>query len=245
MTAVFFIFLVFVINYTTIFCIVFYLHKDRSHNVVTLSPILRHMCAFWLWLTTGINGYSFSKIHYDHHSFPDTEKDVHSVKRYGFWRILFFGLFYYFQREEKLLKSEMDPKVYGEYSNLEKNFYFKYRKLGLLLFFIVLTTLYGVYGVYIYLITIFCSMFLFANIFNALSHTFGYVNINKQNVNDTLETSRNIFPIGIFLLGEELHSNHHLNPKLLNYRKRWFEFDFGYMLILFLKNIKALKVNVK
>ena len=48
---------------------------------------------------------------------------------------------------------------------------------------------------------------------------------------DVKDESRNISPIAIWLGGEELHNNHHADPKSAKFNHRWFEFDIGWMYI--------------
>ena len=72
-------------------------------------------------------------------------------------------------------------------------------------------------------------------IVNWFGHTAGYVNFGpKDGVNDT---STNIFPISVLMLGEDLHNNHHLYGGRRNFALRWFEFDPTYPLILILNSL--------
>jgi stearoyl-CoA desaturase (delta-9 desaturase) len=62
-----------------------------------------------------------------------------------------------------------------------------------------------------------------AGVINGLGHWWGYKN------GPTRDKSRNLVPWGIWIGGEELHNNHHLNPASAKLSRRWFEFDIGYM----------------
>ena len=64
-----------------------------------------------------------------------------------------------------------------------------------------------------------------AGIINGVGHALGYRN------HDVKDESRNISPIGIVIAGEELHNNHHADPKSAKFSHRWFEFDIGWMYI--------------
>jgi stearoyl-CoA desaturase (delta-9 desaturase) len=64
-----------------------------------------------------------------------------------------------------------------------------------------------------------------AGIVNGVGHAFGYRNHGVK------DESRNISPIAIWLAGEELHNNHHADPKSAMFSHRWFEADIGWMYI--------------
>lgn len=241
-------FLIFLLlsNYFSVFCIVFYLHKYRSHNQIIMYPFLSHVCSFWLWLTTGINSKIWSLIHLDHHRFPDTDKDVHSLARYGAFKILTKGILFYFQKEVQLLK---DGVSYEGYTTIEKHLYFRYRKTGFIIYFFIITSLFGPwYALVASMVHFFCAMFLFANVFNYLSHRIGYKNfkteMKQSRTGETsIATATNIFPIGIVLFGEELHNNHHTSPNKVSNRVRFFEFDFGYVVALIFEKLNLIKIN--
>lgn len=236
----------FLSNYVTIFCIVLYLHKYRAHGSVIPGALLRNFSAFWLWLTTGIHSFAWATIHQNHHKYSDTEKDIHSLSRYGFLKILFAGVFIYFKEEEKILATSQD---YSGYSFVEKNIYFVYRRSGLVLFFVMASVLIGIlYAAILLLVHIFLNLYLFAGIFNAFAHKVGYRNFHDENRYPDGKmmipsTSTNLFPVGIFLFGEELHNNHHHQPQRANNRVKWFEFDLGYMLFIMLEKMNLLTIR--
>src|SRR5438874_2405009 len=62
-----------------------------------------------------------------------------------------------------------------------------------------------------------------AGIVNGVGHALGYRNFSVK------DESRNITPIAIWLAGEELHNNHHANPKSAHLAARWFEVDIGWV----------------
>ena len=64
-----------------------------------------------------------------------------------------------------------------------------------------------------------------AGIINGVGHALGYRNYEVK------DESRNISPIAIWLGGEELHNNHHADPKSARFAARWFEFDIGWIYI--------------
>lgn len=216
--------------YFSLFSIVFYLHKEKSHGVIKLREPLRSLVQFWIWITSGVNTCVWAKIHQDHHDYEGTEKDIHSIA-HGSWYLLVYGLRDYFIREDELLKStSLD---YREYSFLEKNIYFKYRKSGIFIFLLVLVLILGpTRGLVLFSVPFFAGTVFFANIFNAISHSYGYIH---KGGTSKKTSARNIFPIGLLLLGEELHYNHHSAPYALNNARTFWEFDIGFYSIRVLK----------
>lgn len=76
-----------------------------------------------------------------------------------------------------------------------------------------------------------------AGVINGLGHFVGYRNGN------TKDNSKNISPFGIIIGGEELHNNHHLNPKNVKLSRRWFEVDVGYIYLRIFCVLRLAKIN--
>ena len=64
-----------------------------------------------------------------------------------------------------------------------------------------------------------------AGIVNGIGHYWGYRNFEVK------DASRNIFPIGFFIGGEELHNNHHAFATSAKFSSKWYEFDMGWLVI--------------
>jgi hypothetical protein len=77
---------------------------------------------------------------------------------------------------------------------------------------------------------------VFGNVINGIGHALGYRNF------DTKENSHNIIPLGIWIVGEELHNNHHADPRSANFRAKWYEFDIGWVYIKLLSWLKLANV---
>ena len=75
-----------------------------------------------------------------------------------------------------------------------------------------------------------------------MSHK-GIIGFNYVKEHVGQDKSRIIFPIGILLAGEELHVNHHNQPWNPNFKRRWFEFDIGWMYIKIFEFFKLLKLK--
>ena len=76
-----------------------------------------------------------------------------------------------------------------------------------------------------------------AGVINGVGHFTGYRNY------DCVDASRNIFPWGILIGGEELHNNHHTFATSAKLSSRWYEFDIGWMYIRMLAAVKLATVK--
>jgi hypothetical protein len=74
------------------------------------------------------------------------------------------------------------------------------------------------------------------NIINGVGHAVGYRNF------ETKDQSHNILPLGLWIVGEELHNNHHADPRSAKFKARWFEIDIGWMYIRLLSVLRLADV---
>jgi hypothetical protein len=77
---------------------------------------------------------------------------------------------------------------------------------------------------------------IFGNVINGIGHAVGYRNF------ETKDHSRNIIPVGLWIVGEELHNNHHADPRSASFRAKWYEFDIGWVYIKILSWVKLARV---
>ena len=77
---------------------------------------------------------------------------------------------------------------------------------------------------------------IFGNVINGVGHAIGYRNF------DTKDSSRNILPLGLWIVGEELHNNHHADPKSAKFKAKWYEFDIGWVYISVLRAFRLANV---
>ena len=76
-----------------------------------------------------------------------------------------------------------------------------------------------------------------AGFINGVGHYFGYRN------GSTKDNSKNIVPWGIIVGGEELHNNHHLNPRSCKLSDKWWEFDLGWFYLRILILLRLAKIR--
>ena len=226
---------VLVTTHITIMCVTLFLHRGQAHKAVEFHPILEHFMRFWLWLTTGMVTKEWVAVHRKHHQASDTPADPHSPAIYGIWNILLKGVWYYKQASK-------DPEVMklgiGTPDDwVERNVYTPYSARGILLMLAIDVVLFGWVGVIVWLVQMLWIPFWAAGFINGIGHWWGYRNT------DAKDTSHNLWPLGLWIGGEELHNNHHADGSNACFRQRWFEIDIGWIYIKILSSIGLAKIR--
>jgi stearoyl-CoA desaturase (delta-9 desaturase) len=213
-----------VLGHITNVCITLYLHRSATHGGVRYHPIAEHFMRFWLWLTTGVITREWVAVHRKHHAFSDRPGDPHSPQEEGLFAILFGGLWFY--REAAHDKETLEKYGKGCPDDwVERNVYTPHNGWGILTMLVLAMLLFGpLVG-----LAVWSGMALwlpiFGQIINAIGHAMGYRNFG------TKDHSHNIYPFGIWIVGEELHNNHHADPRSAKFKAEWWEFDIGWMYI--------------
>jgi stearoyl-CoA desaturase (delta-9 desaturase) len=224
-----------ILGHITNLCVTLYLHRSATHEGVKFHPVVEHFMRAWLWLTTGIVTVEWVAVHRKHHAFSDREGDPHSPAEEGLFAIVFGGVFFY--REAAADKETLTKYGRGCPTDwVERNVYTRNRALGLLIMACVDLMLFGLpWGV-----VVFSAMAvwipIFGNVINGIGHAVGYRNFA------TKDQSRNIIPVGLWIVGEELHNNHHADPRSASFRAKWYEFDIGWVYIKLLSWVKLAQV---
>ena len=75
-------------------------------------------------------------------------------------------------------------------------------------------------------------------IINWYAHIYGYRNF------EVFDTSKNLFPVDVFMMGEGYHNNHHKDSTRANFGGvRWHEIDPTYLIIKVLNGAGVIKLN--
>jgi stearoyl-CoA desaturase (delta-9 desaturase) len=218
--------------YVSLFFQTFFNHRYAAHRMFRMSPFWEKVFFVLSWLTNGssyLSPNAYGIMHRMHHAFADTEKDPHSPK---YSRNLFDMMWktrqnysdVYFRRiplEERFTKN---VPTWTRFDNFGENNWVR-------LSWIVVYTL-----IYIWLATAWWQ-FLFlpltcvmgplhGAVINWFAHKIGYRNFEVS------DTSKNILPLDILMLGEGYHNNHHKHGSRANFGYRWFELDPVYPFIL-------------
>ena len=75
-------------------------------------------------------------------------------------------------------------------------------------------------------------------IINWFAHKYGAINFKVG------DTSKNLFPIDIIMLGEGYHNNHHKRPSSANFGYKWWEFDPVYPFVKLFSALGIIKMRV-
>ena len=225
-----------VMTQITIACVTLYLHRSQAHRSVEFHPWIAHFMRFWLWLTTGMITKQWVAIHRKHHRFSDEAGDPHSPHVFGIWQVFTQGaLLYHEASKDTDMVSAYGVGTPADW--VEHNLYTPHSRLGIGILLLFNIWLFGWIGALIWGIQMIWIPFWAAGVINGLAHWWGYRN------GQTRDQSRNIFPWGIIIGGDELHNNHHLDPGNAKLSKRWFEFDLGWLYIRLLAMVNLAKIR--
>jgi stearoyl-CoA desaturase (delta-9 desaturase) len=223
-------------GHITNLCVTLYLHRSATHEGVKFAPPVEGFMRFWLWLTTGMKTREWVACHRKHHAFSDREGDPHSPVQEGLLEIVFGGVFFY---REAVRDREMIEK-YGKGCPddwMERNVYTPRPFWGLLTVLFIELYFFGpAWGLVVWSgMAVWIP--IFGNVINGVGHAIGYRNFQ------TKDHSRNILPLGLWIVGEELHNNHHADPRSAKFKARWFEFDIGWVYIRMLQFLGLAEVK--
>ncbi|MBI4521922.1 MAG: fatty acid desaturase [Gemmatimonadetes bacterium] len=224
-----------VLGHLTNICVTLYLHRSATHGGVKFRPLVEHVMRFWLWLTTGMVTREWVAVHRKHHAFSDREGDPHSPLVEGFWWIVLGGVFFY-------RRATRDAELLDKYGKgcpddwVERNVYTRLTFFGVVGMALLDMYLFGVVLGLLVWTGMIIWMPMLGNVINGIGHALGYRNF------DTKDESRNIYPFGFWVVGEELHNNHHADPRSANFRARVWEFDIGWVYIKLLSLFKLADV---
>jgi stearoyl-CoA desaturase (delta-9 desaturase) len=221
----------------TILCVTVYLHRAQAHRALDVHPALAHAIRAWLWLTTAMATKQWVAVHRKHHAHCETESDPHSPQVRGLATVLFKGAWLY-HREAR---NEATVNRYGIGAPddwIEKNLYARFNILGPVLLVLINLSLFGpIQGVLTSVIQFVWIPVWAAGVVNGIGHTWGYRNFASS------DASRNIFPWGIWIGGEELHNNHHAHPTSAKLSYRPWEVDIGWGVIRMLQALRLATVH--
>jgi stearoyl-CoA desaturase (delta-9 desaturase) len=220
----------------TIASVTLYLHRCQAHRGLDMHPILSHPMRLWLWLSTGMITKEWVAIHRKHHAKCETEEDPHSPQIEGINKVLWDGVGLY--KVEARNQETLDRYGHGTPDDwVEKNIYSRYRVSGVVIMMLIDLMLFGVAGLTVWAIQMLWIPFHAAGVINGLAHYWGYRNYETQ------DAATNLWPIGFWIGGEELHNNHHAFPSSAKFSCKWWEFDIGWFYIRVLSLFGLIKVK--
>ena len=229
--------------YLAIFSQTFLQHRYASHAAFSMSKFWERFFYILAYIGQGSSYLSprvYAIMHRMHHAYTDTEKDPHSPKYDDnvfamMWRSRTFtaGVFNNkIEIEERFLKNLPDWKAFDRIAN---NWISRVLWIGI---YIALYILFAPSAWWFLLLPIHITMVAFHGaVINWFAHKYGTINFKMKN------TSRNLYPMDLFLLGEAYHNNHHKTPSAVNFGRRWYQVDLLYPVLLFLNWIHIIRID--
>jgi len=225
------------LTHVTIAAVTIYLHRNQAHRALDLHPVVSHFFRLWLWLTTGMVTKEWAAIHRKHHAKCETPEDPHSPQIYGLSRVLWGGVFLYVREARNRETIERYGRGTPE-DWIERRLYSRFPALGIAVMALIDVALFGlVAGLAIWAVQMAWIPFWAAGVINGIGHYWGYRNW------ECADASRNIFPLGILIGGEELHNNHHAFATSARLSSKWYEFDLGWLYIRILQAFGLARVK--
>ena len=194
-------------------------HRYFSHRSYKTSRAFQLVLAVLAQSSAQRGVLWWASTHRHHHRFSDTEEDVHSPLRRGFW-YSHVGWIFDPKHEKTNLAAIPDFAKYPELLWLDRNRYVPPIVLGFLVWlFAGWSGL--VVGFFWSTVAVWHSTFTI----NSLSHVFG-----KQRYL-TGDTSRNNIWLALLTFGEGWHNNHHHYQSAACQGFRWYEIDITYYIL--------------
>ena len=226
--------------YISLFFQTFFLHRYASHKMFKMSNIAEKIFFLLTFITQGssfLHPAGYALMHRNHHKHSDTDKDPHSPK---FFKNMFkFNLKTF--REYKYYIKQIAANKINSVDLPRWEFIEKLGDLWLIRIFFVIIYI-SVYYFYSpsYWYFLFLPIHFFMGpihgfIVNWYGHKVGYRNFNLS------DNSKNTLIIDFLMLGELYQNNHHKNPQNPNFSVKWFEVDFGYLILNFFKILRLIK----
>jgi stearoyl-CoA desaturase (delta-9 desaturase) len=214
-----------------------YMHRYVIHRQYHITPRTEMVMKVIYWLLFDVVTREFVVQHRKHHEFSDTYNDPHSP-RFGFWSLLRSCLVPSFFRSYKITVSDQEYRRYVA-ETAANTFIDRHPRLGVVLLLVINIMLFGWLGIIVWFIHLFAVNFLIITTITVFGHSVGGRNF------DLGDLTRNVVPVGILCVGEELHNNHHKDSRLCNMAINKNEFDLGFFYLQLLNQFGLVQFKQK
>jgi stearoyl-CoA desaturase (Delta-9 desaturase) len=227
--------------YSSFFLHSFFHHRYSAHNHVTMSRINEKfffICCFLVHGSSYMSPYVYGIMHRIHHMHADTTNDPHSPHNEpNFFKLMLITRNNYQKYyTSKIVADDNLKKNLPQWDIFEKYVHNWITRMFWILIYIAVYCYFATSWWMYCLLPFTISMTAFqGNIINWWAHKFGYKNYPMKN------TSRNIFSVDIFFLGEAYHNNHHKYPGRVKNAHRWFETDIVYYVMNLMHKLKIIR----
>jgi len=229
--------------YLSLFTQTFFNHRYAAHRQFTMNKGWEkffYVLSFIFQGASYLSPRAYAIMHRMHHAYADTELDPHSPKYdSNLFAMMWRTRNVYMRIYERIVT--VDPKFTKEVPDWKKfdafacNGWIRLMWVGI---YIGIYFLFGAPWWLFPLIAIHAVMGPFHGvIINWFAHSIGYINFKMK------DTSRNLFPVDLIMLGEGLHNNHHKHSGRANFGWKKYEIDPVYPIIRLLDLVKVIKLR--
>ncbi|MCW7465269.1 acyl-CoA desaturase [Leptospira levettii] len=194
-------------------------HRYFSHASFKTSRVFQFVLAWIGSMAMQKGALWWAAHHRNHHKYSDTEKDIHSPSRKGFW---YSHMFWFLRDDYNDYEAKLIPDFYKypELRWLDRNHWIPPLSYAILLY-----TVGGwAWLVYGYAVSTFILGHATWTI-NSLSHVYGSVRFESR------DTSKNNVWLALLTMGEGWHNNHHYYCSSANQGFYWYEIDITYYIL--------------
>lgn len=223
------------IGFAVTFSVTLYLHRSMTHGGVVFHPLVAVPMRAVLWLVTGMKTKEWVAVHRKHHAFSDREGDPHSPMMEGLTEILLGNVIYYRRAAKDTAMMEKYGK--GTPDDWLERHVFTPHGFGFGIMLVLNVLLFGWVAGPLAWLAMMIWIPLFGGVINGIGHAVGYRSFNVKDL------SRNILPLAVLAGGEELHNNHHADPRSAKFSARWYEVDVGWGVIRVLEALRLARVE--
>ncbi len=229
--------------YLSLFTQSFFNHRYAAHRMFTMGKGWEkffYVISFFFQGASYLSPRAYGIMHRMHHAYADTEMDPHSP-RYDanlfamMWRTRNTYLHIFQKKVEVEPRFTKDLPDWNWFDQFASNVFIRLLWIGIyIVIYIALDAPWWLFP----LIAVHAAMGPFHGvIINWFAHSIGYINFKMK------DTSRNLFPVDVLMLGEGLHNNHHKYSGRANFGVKKFEFDPVYPIIRVLDWVKVIKLR--
>ena len=200
-------------------------HRYFSHRSYKTSRAFQLVLAFLGTTAVQKGPLWWAAAHRVHHKHSDTERDIHSPKRRGFW---YSHLGWWLGQEHRRTMTELIPDFAG-YPELR--WLDRFHVVGSLALVAAVTLAFGIDGFLWGYVVSTCVLLHATFTINSLAHIWG----SRRYA--TKDTSRNNLFLALLTLGEGWHNNHHHYMSSVNQGFFWWEIDISYYVLRLLEKL--------
>jgi len=231
--------------YISLFFQTFFHHRYSAHQMFKMTRFWEKVFYVMSWITQGssyLSPYGYGILHRMHHAYADTEKDPHSPK---YDSNLFSMMWRTKQVYSSIVKgtAELDERFTKELpywrpfdkfaSSWPSRVFWGATYVIFYWYFIPADQWY----VWLLLPVQFMMSPAHGAVINWFAHKYGSVH------HKTGDTSKNLLPVDILMMGESYHNNHHKFPGRPNFGIKWYQFDPTYPAIKLMSLLHIIKMR--